>query len=249
MDSGSDLCVFESRYIIMFAFLFPCCEQLSPVCCGICASTNNFARPYCPVHVVAWCAWCDQPATCFGSDLSNNGGLTSISGTAFYGLSNLTSLDLSVSCCTSNLCLGAGALAPLSALNTLSLPSRWTCTAGCPATNWRGSTVCESPRECSNLPTGCTCTGSTLTSCSGFTGVLFLANVGITSIASGAFSNSLSSVYYLDLSSNVITSISPHAFSGLPYLYTLYGFRAPRRAVLQACTAAPDTRRMQPPGI
>ena len=219
----------------------------SHVCVADLASTTFL----CVIVSVSCCVWCDQPTTCFGSDLSNNAGLTSISGTAFYGLSYLTSLDLSVSCCTSNLCLGAGALAPLSALNTLSLPSRWTCTAGCPATNWRGSTVCESPRECSNLPTGCTCTGSTLTSCSGVkTGwYIYLANVGITSIASGAFSNSLSSVYYLDLSSNVITSISPHAFSGLPYLYTLYGFRAPRRAVLQACTAAPDTRRMQPPGI
>ena len=124
-----------SRPLLLSMYLFR-----SHVCVADLASTTFL----CVIVSVSCCVWCDQPTTCFGSDLSNNAGLTSISGTAFYGLSYLTSLDLSVSCCTSNLCLGAGALAPLSALNTLTLPSRWTCNAACPATTYEGHPVCES---------------------------------------------------------------------------------------------------------
>ena len=44
--------------------------------------------------------------------------------------------------------------------------------------------------DCGSLPDGCNCTGSTLTSCSGYTGgaTLNLQGAGITAIGMGAFS-------------------------------------------------------------
>ena len=83
--------------------------------------------------------------------------------------------------------------------------------------------MCESgPHYCSNLPAGCTCSGSILTSCAGFTGgMLSLDNVGITAIAHGAF-NGLSSVTYLSLSHNSLTALPLSTFAGLPALGTLY---------------------------
>lgn len=150
--------------------------------------------------------------------------VTSIAAAAFFGLSSVETLDLYGNPAT--LCITAGALAPLIKLTTFGVPSPWPCTASCPATAFQGQPVCETPPAppvpCAYVPAGCHCSGSTLTSCAGYTGgaTLELGGNGITAIESGAFAG-LADVTTLALGFNALSTLSSGSFVGLASLNSL----------------------------
>lgn len=77
------------------------------------------------------------------------------------------------------------------------------------------------PAAANTLPVGCVQTGSTLTSCTGFTGSdLDLRSLGLTAIEATAFT-SMSGLVTLRLGQNALTELPAGVFDDLQQLYSL----------------------------